>query len=87
MTLGDQGAVIYCEGQFLKSPAYTVPGGCKDTTGAGDAFRGGFLYGMLTGEDIETSMKLGNAVAAMKCSVLGARPGLPTLAQLKIFLG
>ena len=87
MTLGDQGAVIYCEGQFLKSPAYTAPGGCKDTTGAGDAFRGGFLYGMLTGEDIETSMKLGNAVAAMKCSVLGARPGLPSLAQLKIFLG
>ena len=87
MTLGDQGAVIYCEGQFLKSPAYTAPGGCKDTTGAGDAFRGGFLYGMLTGEDIETSMKLGNAVAAMKCSALGARPGLPTLQQLKTFLG
>jgi sugar/nucleoside kinase (ribokinase family) len=87
MTLGDQGAVIYCESQFLKSPAYTAPGGCKDTTGAGDAFRGGFLYGMLTGEDIETSMKLGNAVAAMKCSALGARPGLPTLQQLKTFLG
>ena len=87
MTLGDQGAVIYCEGQFLKSPAYTAPGRCKDTTGAGDAFRGGFLYGMLTGEDIETSMKLGNAVAAMKCSALGARPGLPTLQQLKTFLG
>jgi len=87
ITLGDQGAVIYCEGQFLKSPAYTAPGGCKDTTGAGDAFRGGFLYGMLTGEDIETSMKLGNAVAAMKCSALGARPGLPTLQQLKTFLG
>jgi Sugar kinases, ribokinase family len=87
MTLGDQGAVIYCEGQFLKSPAYTAPGGCKDTTGAGDAFRGGFLYGMLSGEDIETSMKFGNAVAAMKCSALGARPGLPTLQQLKTFLG
>ncbi|HJX89090.1 MAG TPA: carbohydrate kinase family protein [Pyrinomonadaceae bacterium] len=87
MTLGDQGAVIYCGGQFLKSPAYPAPGGCKDTTGAGDAFRGGFLYGMLTGEDIETSMKLGNAVAAMKCSALGARPGLPTLQQLKTFLG
>jgi sugar/nucleoside kinase (ribokinase family) len=38
MTLGDQGAVIYCGGQFLESPAYAAPGGCKDTTGAGDAF-------------------------------------------------
>jgi len=86
MTVGDQGVIIYCEGQFLESPAYPAPGGCKDTTGAGDAFRGGFLYGLLTGEDIETSMKFGNAVAALKCSKLGARPGLPTKAQLDHFL-
>jgi len=86
MTLGDQGAIIYCEGRFLESPSFTAPGGCRDTTGAGDAFRGGFLYGLLTGEDIETSMKFGNAVAAMKCSKLGARPGLPTKQQLEEFL-
>jgi sugar/nucleoside kinase (ribokinase family) len=86
MTLGDRGAIIYCEGQFIESPAYQAPGGCKDTTGAGDAFRGGFLYGLLTGEDIETSMKFGNAVAAMKCSKLGARPGLPTKQQLEDFM-
>jgi sulfofructose kinase len=86
MTLGDQGVIIYCEGQFLQSPAYPAPSGCKDTTGAGDAFRGGFLYGLLTGEDIETSMKFGNAVAAMKCSKLGARPGLPTKRHLEEFL-
>ena len=86
MTLGDQGAIIYCDGHYLESPAFTAPGGCRDTTGAGDAFRGGFLYGLLTGEDIETSMKFGNAVAAMKCSKLGARPGLPTKQQLEEFL-
>ncbi|HEY6804059.1 MAG TPA: carbohydrate kinase family protein [Pyrinomonadaceae bacterium] len=86
MTLGDEGAIIYCDGQFIESPAYAAPGGCKDTTGAGDAFRGGFIYGLLTGEDIETSMKLGNAVAAMKCSQLGARPGLPTKGQLDQFM-
>jgi len=86
MTLGDQGAIIYCDGHYLESPAFTAPGGCRDTTGAGDAFRGGFLYGLLTGEEIETSMKFGNAVAAMKCSKLGARPGLPTKQQLEEFL-
>jgi len=86
MTLGDQGAIVYCNGQFLESPAYEAPGGCKDTTGAGDAFRGGFLYGLLNDEEIETSMRLGNAVAAMKCSALGARPGLPSLAQLTEFM-
>jgi len=86
MTIGDQGAVIYCGGQFLESPAFAAPGGCRDTTGAGDAFRGGFLFGLLRGDDIETSMKLGNAVAAMKCSKLGARPGLPTVEQLEAFM-
>src|SRR5205807_3981901 len=87
MTLGARGALIYCEGEFIESPAFEVPGGCRDTTGAGDAFRGGFLYGMLRGDDVETCMKLGNAVAALKCSGLGARTALPTADELKDFLG
>lgn len=86
MTLGTAGAVVYCDGQFIESPAFEAPGGCKDTTGAGDAFHGGFLYGLLRGDDLETSMRFGNAVAAMKCSELGARTSLPTQAQLQKFL-
>jgi len=30
-TIGAQGARIYCEGQFIESPAFAVPGGCRDT--------------------------------------------------------
>jgi len=86
MTLGTSGAVVYCDGQFIESPAFEAPGGCKDTTGAGDAFHGGFLYGLLRGEDLETSLRFGNAVAAMKCSALGARTSLPTQKQLQKFL-
>lgn len=86
MTIGAAGAVVYCEGEFIESPGYAAPGGCRDTTGAGDAFHGGFLYGFLTGEDLETSLNLGNAVAAMKCSALGARTALPTERELKSFL-
>ena len=86
MTIGAAGAVAYCDGQFIESPGYPAPGGCKDTTGAGDAFHGGFLYGFLTGEDLETSLKFGNAVAAMKCSALGARTALPSKTALKNFL-
>jgi sugar/nucleoside kinase (ribokinase family) len=86
MTMGTAGALIYCDGQFLEAPAFAAPGGCKDTTGAGDAFHGGFLYGLLRGETIETSLRFGNAVAAMKCSALGARTALPTQAQLQKFL-
>ena len=87
VTLGARGALVYCEGEFIESPAFTVPGGCRDTTGAGDAFHAGFIYGMLRGEDLETCMKLGNAVAALKCRGLGARTALPTASELKDFLG
>ena len=86
MTLGKRGAMLYCEGQFIESGAYEVPGGCRDTTGAGDAFHGGFLYGMLMGQDVETSLKFGNAAAALKCRELGARTSLPRENELTEFL-
>ena len=86
MTIGAAGAVVYGDGSFIESPGFAAPGGCRDTTGAGDAFHGGFLYGLLTGKDIETSLKLGNAVAAIKCSALGARTALPTKPELESFL-
>jgi len=86
MTLGERGAIVYCEGEFIESPAYEVPGGCRDTTGAGDAFHGGLLYGMLTGKDVETSLKFANAVAALKCRELGARTSLPNEKDLSEFL-
>jgi sugar/nucleoside kinase (ribokinase family) len=85
-TLGARGAIVLCEGEFIESPAFEVPGGCRDTTGAGDAFHAGFIYGMLRDEDLESCMKLGNAVAALKCRSLGARAALPTSYELKEFL-
>ena len=86
MTIGAAGAVVYCEGSFIESPGFDISSLCRDTTGAGDAFHGGVLYGLLTGEHIETSLKLGNAVAAMKCCALGARTALPSKPELEEFL-
>ena len=86
MTLGLRGALVFHGGLFVESPAFAVPGGCRDTTGAGDAFHTGFIYGMLRGEDVETSLRLGSATAALKCRRLGARAGLPTEAELREFL-
>ncbi len=86
VTLGARGALIYCEGQFIEALTFAVPGGCRDTTGAGDAFHGGFIYGMLRNQELETCMKLGNAVAALKCRSLGGRAALPTEGELKEFL-
>jgi sulfofructose kinase len=87
MTKGVEGALVLCEGQFIESPAFAAPGGCRDTTGAGDAFHSGFLYGFLNGEDVETSLKFANAVAAMKCSAPGGRTSLPNRSELQQFLG
>src|SRR6185295_4338162 len=82
MTRGKDGAIVYCEGQFIESPAFAVPGGCRDTTGSGDAFHGGFLFGLLSGEEVETSLQFANAVAALKCRDLGARTALPDRKEL-----
>ena len=86
LTKGGRGATVLCEDEFLETPAFQVPGGCVDTTGAGDAFHAGFLYGLLQGEEIEMSLKMGCAVAALGCRALGARTGLPTHAELHDFL-
>jgi sulfofructose kinase len=86
LTRGTRGAILLCEGEFIESRAYQVPGGCRDTTGAGDAFHAGFLYGLLCGHEVETSLQLANATAAMKCRALGARTSLPDEAELLEFL-
>ncbi|HMH43040.1 MAG TPA: PfkB family carbohydrate kinase [Pyrinomonadaceae bacterium] len=85
-TLGERGAIVFCEGEFIESPAFEVPGGCRDTTGAGDAFHAGFIHGMLRDEDLEACMRSGNAVAALKCRSLGGRAALPNFDELKEFL-
>ena len=87
MTLGARGALLYHEGSFLEAPAFDVPGGCRDTTGAGDAFHAGFLFGLLTGEEIELSLRLANATAALKCRSLGARTSLPNRKELFEMVG
>ncbi len=86
MTLGDAGSIIYSVGSFIRTPGMAVPGGCNDTTGAGDSFRAGFLYGLLCGETIEDSARMANAVAALKCREVGARTSLPNQEELSHLL-
>jgi ribokinase len=53
-----------------------------ETTGAGDAFAAGFLFGLLKGKKIEECGLLGDIVAGFAIKKVGARTGLPTLSQL-----
>ena len=58
-----------------------------DTTGAGDAFDAGFIYGLLSGKNINEAGKIGNFVASRSITAMGARAGLPTHDDLKRSLG
>lgn len=55
-----------------------------DTTGAGDAFCAGFLYGLIEGKNVLDCGKLGNFVASRCIAKMGAREGLPRLEDLKV---
>jgi sulfofructose kinase len=78
VTLGEQGSLARCGGREIRTSGFQVA--CVDTTGAGDAFRGGFAAGCLklTDGDVEDVLAYANAVAALNCRALGARGGLPT---------
>ena len=64
VTLGAGGSLARVNGREIRTPAFTVD--CVDTTGAGDAFRGGFAAGCLRnpGGDVEDVLAYANAVAA-----------------------
>jgi sulfofructose kinase len=79
MTLGRDGALVYHEGKFLYSPGFVVA--TVDTTGAGDVFHGAFCYSLLAGWSMDRSLDFSNAMAALNCTVLGARGGIKSLAQ------
>ena len=84
ITEGIKGSLGYEAEQFYKQSAYKI--NTTDTTGAGDAFHVGYLYGLLKNENLQSRMKLGAAVAAIKCTKPGARTGLPNVKQLNKFL-
>jgi ribokinase len=54
-----------------------------DTTGAGDAFNAGFLYGLIRRRSLHECGQIGNFVASRCITRMGARTALPTLAELK----
>lgn len=61
----------------------TFPVKCLDTTGAGDAFNAGFLFGYLKGENLEDSCVMGNYVAACSVEDFGGTRNLPDASKLK----
>jgi sugar/nucleoside kinase (ribokinase family) len=80
VTHGAQGSVVLAAGERYDVPAYPVDH-LVDTTGAGDLFAAGALFGLTNGHDLESSARLGSLAAAEVISHLGARPEI-SLAEL-----
>jgi len=78
--LGAMGCLLVKEGSSLV-PIKSFKVKAVDTTGAGDAFNAGFIYGVIKGLPLSEAALLGNALGAYKCMGYGARH-YPTLSEL-----
>jgi len=76
------GYIRDAEHEYIIEPVSRDIGAEVDTTGAGDAFAAGFLYGLVKGKGLEECGRLGNIVAQFCITKIGAREGLPTLNEL-----
>jgi len=83
-TLGREGAIALVNGEFFHAEAFKVK--AVDTTGSGDVFHAGFIYGLLQNWEVREILKFANAVASLKCRELGGRKGIRTLKEIQNFL-
>ena len=81
VTLGPHGSMTLEGDRIHRALAFRVT--TVDTTGAGDVFRGGFIYAFLRGDAPGEILRFANAAAAISCTRLGAINGVPTLAEVE----
>ncbi|HUF48151.1 MAG TPA: carbohydrate kinase family protein [Vicinamibacterales bacterium] len=82
-TLGAEGSIALAAGTEVRTPAHPVD--VRDTTGAGDAFRAGFVAGWLGGgpeASLEDVLRYANVVGGESCRGFGAQGFLPLRADV-----
>lgn len=80
--MGDKGAIAFDGSQLIHVPSFDVE--CIDTTGAGDSFNAGFLYGQINGFSLEKSCEFGNFVASKCVECMGATTGFPSVSEISL---
>jgi sugar/nucleoside kinase (ribokinase family) len=83
-TLGPDGVLAWDGKQFFHTAAFHVP--VVDTTGAGDIFHAGFIYGLLQGWEMERQMDFACAAAALNCTGVGARGRIESVEAIEELL-
>jgi len=82
---GDKGCTVFTSQGYEKTfPTINVK--VVDTTGAGDAFNAGFIYGYIRGWEIERAAKLANYLGSKTVTKIGARAALPSKEECRRLL-
>ncbi len=81
---GANGAVAHGKSTRINVPTVAVEP--VDTTGAGDSFDAGFIYGLINGYDLKTNMRYGTVCGALTTTVVGGATGTPTLEEVQKWL-
>jgi ribokinase len=85
ITLGEKGALFHARDRSLLVPAVNA-GPVVETTGAGDAFVGGFAAALARGADALAATRFGCAVAGLSVTRAGTAPSMPTLAEVEALM-
>ena len=82
-TLGTEGVLAWDGRQFHHSAAFRVS--AVDTTGAGDIFHAGFIFGLLQDWPLQRGLDFACAAAALNCTAAGARGRIASVAEIERF--
>ncbi|QKD04206.1 ribokinase [Mesorhizobium loti] len=85
ITLGDKGALLHTKGRSEHVPAISA-GPVVETTGAGDAFNGGFAAALSRGVEPLQAVRFACAVAGISVTRPGTAPSMPTLREVEALL-
>jgi sulfofructose kinase len=85
VTLGTEGVLAWDGRQFHHSAAFRVP--AIDTTGAGDIFHAGFIFGLLHDWPLPRTLDFACAAAALNCTAAGARGNIASVAEIEKLMG
>jgi sulfofructose kinase len=84
VTLGEGGVLAWDGERFQHNSAFCVP--VTDTTGAGDIFHAGFIYGLLQDWPLDRQLDFACAAAALNCTAAGAGGGIGTVAAIETLM-
>lgn len=83
MKLGAKGSIHACEEKITYGKPYTID--ALDTTGAGDAFSAGCIYGILNNFPVENILSFANRCGALTCTRKGTTRAFPTIEEVQKF--